>query len=231
MARNQCPHCSCFYYYEEDQNPDFTDVAPVKHASIALGRDGEDNLYLRKNVCVNCGKMALSLFAVMADGGGWADPLYPYPSIYRPPTVPSGVPDEFAEVYVDAWTIIGDSPRASATLSRFCLEHILVEKSGVPGVTGWNLKRDIEKVVQSNTLPRSISELLDAPRLLGKIAAHPKKHSETGLVLPVDVSEAIFCLEIIVALFEHYFVTPDKNSVRLKGLIDKVDQSTDHRNH
>jgi hypothetical protein len=160
----------------------------------------------------------------MVGGSGWADPIYPYRSIYPIPRVPKEVPQEFAEDYVEAWTILGDSPRASAALSRLCLERILVEKSGVPGVTGKNLKQDIERVVQSNSLPSSISKLLDAPRLLGNLAVHARKSSETGTVLPVEPWEAEFCLEIIGLLFDHYFVAANKNEERLKRLMEKVNQ-------
>ena len=223
LAVHKCPHRSCFYYYEDHNPSDSADAANMNHALVCIGQDGGDKLYVRKDVCVSCGRMGLSLTGSMADGDGWADPVYPYRSIYPLPKVPSEVPEEFAQDYLEAWTILGDSPRASGALSRLCLERILVEKSGVPGVTGKNLKHDIEKVVQSNTLPRSISELLDAPRLLGNLAVHAKKSSETGVVVPVEPWEAEFCLEIIGLLFNHYFVATNRNAVRLKRLMDKID--------
>ena len=225
-----CPHCSCYYYFEADKTSVSIDVASLNHALIALGQDGGVNLNLRKDVCPNCGRIELSLSGDMADGG-WADPVYPSRSIYPIPMVPAEVPVEFAQDYLEAWHILGDSPRASAALSRLCLERILVEVSGVPGVAGKNLKSDIEKVVRSNTLPTSISELLDAPRLLGNLALHVKKSAETGSVVSVEAGEAEFCLEIIGLLFDHYFVTTNMNKLRLQRLIDKTrsaESSTDH---
>ena len=224
MAVRKCSYCSCYYHYENDENPDPTTVGSLNHALVDLGQDGDINLYLRKDVCLNCGRVELGLSGRMVGGSGWADPIYPYRSIYPIPRVPKEVPQEFAEDYVEAWTILGDSPRASAALSRLCLERILVEKSGVPGVTGKNLKQDIERVVQSNSLPSSISDLLDAPRLLGNHAVHARKSSETGTVLPVEPWEAEFCLEIIGLLFDHYFVAANKNEERLKRLMEKVNQ-------
>lgn len=223
MAVIKCPHCSCYYHYEDDETPDSTAVASLDHALVAIGQDGDLTLYLRKDVCLNCGRVQLGLTGWMADGGGWGDPLYPHRSIYPIPRVPPEVPQEFAADYVEAWTILGDSPRASAALSRLCLERILLEKSGVPGVTGKNLKQDIEKVVQSNSLPTSISKLLDAPRLLGNLAVHANRSLDTGTVVPVKPEDAEFCLEIIGLLFDHYFVTTDRNDERLKRLMDRVD--------
>ena len=223
MAVSKCPHCSCFYHYEDDEDPDSTTVASLEHALVAIGQDGDFNLHLRKDVCPNCGRVQLGLTGRMPDGGGWIDPLYPNRSIYPIPRVPAEVPHEFAEDYVEAWNILGDSPRASAALSRLCLERILAEKSGVPGVPGKNLKQDIEKVVQSNSLPTSISRLLDAPRLLGNLAVHDNRSPETGTVVPVEPEDAEFCLEIIGLLFDHYFVTTDRNDERLKRLMDRLD--------
>ena len=161
-----CPHCSCYYYFEADKTSVSIGRCVLEPRANCPRSRWRGKPESEKDVCPNCGRIELSLSGDMADGG-WADPVYPSRSIYPIPMVPAEVPVEFAQDYLEAWHILGDSPRASAALSRLCLERILVEVSGVPGVAGKNLKSDIEKVVISNTLPTSISELLDAPRLLG----------------------------------------------------------------
>jgi hypothetical protein len=44
--------------------------------------------------------------------------------------LPSEVPPEFANDYKEACLIIANSPKASAALSRRCLQNILREKAG-----------------------------------------------------------------------------------------------------
>ena len=44
-----------------------------------------------------------------------------YPKGTNRPPVPANVPDEVAQDYLEACLVIGDSPKASAALSRRCL--------------------------------------------------------------------------------------------------------------
>ena len=135
--------------------------------------------------------------------------------------VPPEVPQEYAEDYTEACLILADSPKASAALSRRCLQHILREQAGVkPG----KLSNEIQEVIRSNTLPSGLAELLDVPRELGNIAAHPIENSDTGLIVPVEPWEAEWCLEVIEALHDYYFVTPARNAKRLQNLSGKIPQ-------
>ena len=59
--------------------------------------------------------------------------------------VPAEVPEEFAADYREACLVLADSPKASAALSRRCLQHILQEKSGAK--TQNNLAKTIEEVI------------------------------------------------------------------------------------
>ena len=77
MPVNKCPHCSCFYHYDNDENPDSKDIRSLTHALVDIGEDGAVNLYLRKDVCVNCGRAELGLSGDLVDGSGWADPSIP----------------------------------------------------------------------------------------------------------------------------------------------------------
>ena len=221
--KNVCPHCSCLYYSVDDEISNIADVASMQHGLIDLGTGTGESLRLRKDTCPSCGGIALDLTATMDSGCGWADPVYPSRSIYPIPRVPDEVPRDFAQDYLEAWHILGDSPRASAALSRLLLERILVEESGVPDLAGNRLQHIVAQVVKSNSLPTSISGLLDAPRLLGNAAVHTKR-SSTGTVVDVDPQDARFCLEIIGSLLEHYSVTTPGNQRRLQNLVDNLNR-------
>lgn len=122
--------------------------------------------------------------------------------ISRPPC-PSEVTKEFAEDYTEACFIIADSPKASAALSRRCLQNILRE---VAGVKHDNLHNEIQEVIDKGTLPTYIVEVIDAVRNIGNFAAHPFKSEKTGEILPVELGEANWNLDVIEALFDFYFV-------------------------
>ena len=128
------------------------------------------------------------------------------------------MPAEFTEDYGEACLILADSAKASAALSRRCLQHILREKASVKHGT---LFSEIQEVINSNTLPAHITDILDVPRKLGNVAAHPIKESNSGTIVDVEPWEAEWCLEVIEALYDHYFVMPARNAERLRRLNQK----------
>ncbi len=130
---------------------------------------------------------------------------YVYPrSVARTP-LSKDVPDEFADDYREACLTLADSPKASAALSRRCLQHLIHEKAGIK-------KRDLDKEIQelmdTNALPSYLAADLDAVRLHGNFAAHPIKSTNTGEVVDVEPGEAEWSLNVIEGLFDFYFVQP-----------------------
>ncbi|MDE0671516.1 MAG: DUF4145 domain-containing protein [Caldilineaceae bacterium] len=129
-----------------------------------------------------------------------------YPkSIQRDPP-PDQVPKEFTKDYSEAALIINDSPKASAAISRRLLQHLLREKAGA---NQRNLAGAIQHVIDEQSLPSYISESLHTLREIGNFAAHPAKSEHTAEIIEVEPGEAEWCLDVIDALFDHYFVRPD----------------------
>lgn len=122
----------------------------------------------------------------------------------RPPCPPE-VPKEIAEDYTEACLVLSASPKASAALSRRCLQHLLRDAANVkPG----DLAKEIEQVIDGRTLPSYIGEAIDAVRHIGNFAAHPLKSKASGEVVPVEPEEAEWNLDVLEALFDFYYVQP-----------------------
>ena len=119
--------------------------------------------------------------------------------------IPPEVPPEFTEDYREACEILAESPKASAALSRRCLQFILREKAGV---NKGNLKQEIDEVILTGNLTAEIADSLHTLREIGNFAAHPQHHQGTGEIVPVEPGEAEWCLEVIEMLFDFYFVRP-----------------------
>ena len=143
-----------------------------------------------------------------------------YPKASGRPPVPAEVPTEFSEDYKEACLVFGDSPKASAALSRRCLQHILREKAQVTDHN--NLAKAIDEVVRDPTIPTDISMTLDAVRNIGNFSAHPNKSLNTGEIVPVEPGEAEWCLEVIEVLFDYYFVRPADIKRRTVALNEKL---------
>ncbi|MEW6114232.1 MAG: DUF4145 domain-containing protein [Thermodesulfobacteriota bacterium] len=198
----KCPHCQTVFH---DQI-----------VTEDLGMDPDGFWYLETQRCPACHRLVLQLVSkkLVARSGGSAPQFTPgkekYRYLVRPiaalrPNPPPDVPAEFAQDYIEAAKVLADSPKASAALSRRCLQHLLRE---VAGIEPSNLSKEIDQVLASGTLPSHLAEAIDAIRNIGNFAAHPIKSTASGEVLPVEPGEAEWTLDVLDGLFDFYFVQP-----------------------
>ena len=115
------------------------------------------------------------------------------------------VPKEYADDYLEACLVLADSPKASAALSRRCVQHLLRE---VAKVKKGDLSGEIQELIDRGTLPSHLSESLDAIRNIGNFAAHPIKTKSAGEIVEVEEGEAEWSLDTLEGLFDYYFVQP-----------------------
>ncbi len=118
-----------------------------------------------------------------------------------------GVPSSLARDYREACQVLKFSPKASAALSRRCLQQFLREHAGVK--LG-DLASEIEQVLNNKTYPPYLAESIDAVRHIGNFATHPMKSKNTGEILDVEPEEAEWLLNTLEGLFEHTFVKPEE---------------------
>ncbi len=133
--------------------------------------------------------------------------------------VPVEVPSDIVDDYEEACLVLSDSPKASAALSRRCLQNLLRKAAGV---TPGNLIGEIQQVLDSGKLPSSIAENIDAVRNIGNFAAHPSKSNSTGEIVPVEPHEAEWNLDVLELLFDFYFVEPARARARRDALNKKL---------
>ena len=146
-----------------------------------------------------------------------------YPRFYKRKLIEGSVPESLKADYVEACNVLTVSAKASAALSRRILQAILEAQ----GYTAGDLAKQVELVLRENDLdkaiPGSIRSTLDAVRKLGNLAAHPTKDASNLQIIDVEPDEAKWCLEIIEALFEHYYGgASDKSKMRVENLETKL---------
>lgn len=196
----KCPHCT----------------TEIHNASQVhdVGGDQENYWMLGQQHCPACGKIILELIAKQAIKNTNGFPLkgketvryFAVPRVTTRPRPPIEVPPEFAQDYIEAALVLIDSPKASAALSRRCLQHILREKAGIKRP---DLAKEIDEVIASGKLPSHLAEAIDAIRNIGNFAAHPIKSTASGEILPVEPGEAEWNLDVLDGLFDFYFVQPE----------------------
>lgn len=136
--------------------------------------------------------------------------------------IPKEVPGGIAEDFREACTVLNDSPKASAALSRRCLQHIL---RGYGGTTKRDLAEQIQEILDQGRLPTYLADEIDAIRNIGNFAAHPLKSKQTGDILPVEPGEAEWNLEVLESLFDFFFVAPARSAAKKAALNAKLDEA------
>jgi hypothetical protein len=196
-----------------------------------LGQDAEAMWLLSRRTCPSCGRFILYL----ENGSGFIPGTVPgtqnvrfaivnKTTMVRPKgvsraPVPPEVPPAIVEDYKEACLVLADSPKASAALSRRCLQLLL---RSAAGVKNGDLSNEIQQVLDSNALPAALANSIDAIRVVGNFAAHPIKSSSTGEVVPVELHEAEWNLDVLESLFEFYFVLPARIQAKRDALNKKA---------
>lgn len=137
------------------------------------------------------------------------------PRVSARPPLPPAVTEPYRGLYTEAALILQDSPRASAALSRRCLQQLLREKAGAPP---GKLYGEIEWVLTNAGLPGHVTESLHDLRTIGNMAAHPNKSTASGDDIEVEPGEAEWTLDTLDGLFSYYFIEPARTAARKAAL-------------
>lgn len=121
--------------------------------------------------------------------------------------LPEEIPSKYAEDYKEACLVLSDSAKASAALSRRCLQRLIEEKESPKSS---KLANQIQEVIDSGHLPPDLSDAIDAIRNIGNFADHPLKSERSGEIIDVEPGEAEWSLDVIEDLYDFYFVRQAK---------------------
>ena len=173
-------------------------------------------------VCPNCSGCTINLvlLAVGYDKEAYRSQVYPRGGKFPP--APAEVPDPISADYNEANEVLPLSPKASAALSRRCLQAILASQ----GYASNNLLKQITDVLEENVaskaVPTALRENIDAIRNFGNFSAHPITDKSTLQIVDVEDGEAEWCLEILLDMFDHFYVAPAKAAERRAALSQKL---------
>lgn len=151
------------------------------------------------------------------NGGGWSDTatikswnLLPE-SLAKPQ--PEYIPRAIVDDYNEACRILHLSPKASATLSRRCLQGIVRDYWGISRSTLGQEIKELKGKVSSD-----VWEAIDSIRSVGNIGAHFEK--DVNLVIDIEPDEAELLISLIEDLFIDWYVTRHDRQVRQGNLRD-----------
>jgi hypothetical protein len=192
------------------------------------GRQGaEGPLFLGFTVCPapTCRKTIILVGGgeVIPGGGGMRISLPVAHTIYPPRrperVVAKEVPAKYAGDFTEALAVLPTSAKASAALSRRCLQLLLHEEFKI---TEPNLAKEIDALIAAKVLPSYIADNVDAVRQFGNFAAHPIEDKATASIVDVEPEEAEWTLTVLEELFDFLFVEPAKAKARRDALDAKL---------
>jgi Domain of unknown function (DUF4145) len=213
-----CPYC--------DRDTTITDSYSTDTFSLQLHTtDGFRYFTTQLIVCPNpkCLKFVLSItmyeYSVSASGL-WRKGKYLETWNLIPPSsakvFPDYVPQPIRDDYVEACKIKELSPKASATLSRRCLQGMIRDF--------WEIKRNrlIDEIeVLKDKTDALTWEAIDAVRQIGNIGAHMEK--DINVIVDVDPDEAQHLIGLVELLVKDWYITRYQRQERLKAIVQVKD--------
>jgi hypothetical protein len=181
---------------------------------------GNKLLKLQFVVCPNpkCREfsLAVSMYDAISRGSVWHEgkflkvwPLIP-PS--KAKTFPSYIPKPILDDYIEACLVRDLSPKASATLSRRCLQGMIRDF--------WKISKG-RLIDEINELKSHVDpltwEAIDAVRRVGNVGAHMEK--DINVIVDVESGEAAKLIGLIELLIGDWYVLRHERQTRLADIV------------
>jgi hypothetical protein len=183
-------------------------------------KDGDLGIVTQVIICPNneCKEYSVNSFLYKAQYNGgyglkgkhvhhW--PLRPQ-SAAKP--FPSYIPQPILDDYDEACLIKDLSPKASATLSRRCLQGLIRDYWGISKSRLFDEINELKGKVDTATW-----DAIDAVRSIGNIGAHMEK--DINLVIDVEPEEAELLIGLIEILLKDWYVARNERQQHLAGIV------------
>jgi hypothetical protein len=138
---------------------------------------------------------------------------------------PDYIPEPLREDYYEACLVRDFSPKASATLTRRCLQGMIRDFAKIAKPT---LAKEIEalrEAVDDGSADRAISsesvDAIDQVRGIGNIGAHMEK--DIDLIIEVDPGEAQALIELVEMLFDEWYGARHRRQAKLQHIAKIAD--------
>jgi len=135
---------------------------------------------------------------------------------------PDYIPKQLRDDYFEACLIKDKSPKASATLSRRCLQGIIRDF--------WKIKKKnlFEEIAALEEKIDSVTwEAIDSVRKVGNIGAHMEK--DVSIIIDVEPDEAELLIWLIETLFEEWYIEKYNKAEKMKKIVQMSKEKTQQK--
>jgi hypothetical protein len=222
----KCPYCNAGFSLDgidcDYSFPKFHRTNPMYPRARP---DGQKSMGILSHYCPECKQPIMWLYTFEIDTQEDSRTAEEVPLEYEllfpkfpTPRLCDGLPEKYQREYNEAFLTINISPKASAALSRRCLQMVIHNEERI---SKRNLDEEIKALFALNKIPKYLVDDLDYIRKIGNFAAHPKKSDNTGEIVETEPGEAEWSLRILEELLLFYFESLKKSAERKKDFEEK----------
>lgn len=227
MNSFHCPYCNSdipvINSTHATYTPSFEDSTGSPYGGFGVGDFYSSAITIEFFKCPKCSNY--SIFA--KECGSYTKGLYvPLIPNSHAKQFPKYIPKPILQDYKEAYSILNLSPKASATLSRRCLQGMIRDF--------WNISKNrlIDEISElQDKVPPSQWRAIDALRKIGNIGAHMK--ADINTIVDVDPDEAQKLLNLIELLIDKWYISRHDEEELLKDItqiadVKNKDKSSNH---
>lgn len=161
-------------------------------------------------VCPACDKTSIKILGIGKEVRGIKQDFHPSSNAKQ---FPDYVPEAIRQDYEEACKIVNLSPKASATLSRRCLQGMIRDYWSISGKK--NLYQEINSI--EDKVDPQVLKVLSGVRELGNIGAHMEQ--DIDLIIDIDPGEATQLIKLIEYLIEQWYIKRHETDELLKSIV------------
>ena len=205
-----CLFCGCSVPNHNDTFREDEHHFLIRRPYFSSKENLSDKITIQTMNCPNCHKVSIDIVGV---GSQFPDRIMHFNPISLAKAYPDYIPQTIRSDYEEAHAILNLSPKASATLSRRCLQGMIRDFWGISKA---RLVDEIDAL--KDLVDPSTKKVLDALRKLGNIGAHPEK--DVNLIVDIEPNEAHMLLKSIELLMQKWYIERHDNEQLLQDILD-----------
>lgn len=223
-----CPFCGVAIPLTKDTHKaTHVGFTPIVQGSISLQgpsraqieqenkQRSENGIMAHVVKCPSCEKTSIYGIGISGDIVDEKYLIYPKSNAKQ---YPEYVPQSIRKDYQEAFEILNISPKASAALSRRCIQGMIRDTQGIHA---GNLASEINQLEGKIQLDQWAA--IDAARKLGNIGAHMEK--DTSIIVDIDPEEAKLLLDLVEYLIYEWYISKHESSL----MMDKIKQLSEKK--
>lgn len=215
-----CPFCNHTMSIS-DSTYSQRDIMFETYSYGQLIRDNKYTIEISLYHCPNCDKVTSNAKYTGKDMPQKTIPIFPISTAKQ---FPDYVPASIRADYEEACAIVTLSPKASATLSRRCLQSMIRDFWQITGK-----KRLVDEIDALETkVPAAQWKVLNSLRRIGNIGAHPE--ADVNLIIDIEPDDALKLVQVIELLIRQWYIERHEQEELISDVLSLDQETTSQRN-